>query len=52
MRTRLDRLHALLTLNHAIQVFIDPDGDNWNYYEIEINGLGATWDLLLARPYR
>lgn len=34
------------------QVFLDPDGDNLHYYEIEINGLGATWDLLLGRPYR
>lgn len=33
-------------------MFIDPDGDNWHYYEIEINGLGASWDLLLGRPYR
>lgn len=34
------------------QVFIDPDSDNWFYYEIEINGLGTSWDLLLGRPYR
>jgi hypothetical protein len=26
--------------------------DNHLYYEIEINGLGAVWDLLLAKPYR
>ena len=34
------------------QIFVDPDGDNHIYYEIEYNALGATWDLLLVRPYR
>jgi hypothetical protein len=33
-------------------VFIDPDGDTHNYYEQEINALGAEWDLMLNRPYR
>ena len=35
-----------------MQIFLDPDGDNHNYYEIEINALGTVWDLFLARPYR
>ena len=34
------------------EVFIDPDGDNHNYYEIEINALGTIWDLRLVKPYR
>lgn len=34
------------------EVFIDPDGDNHNYYEIEINALNTVWDLLLKKPYR
>ena len=34
------------------EVFIDPDGDNHLYYELEINALGTVWDLLLVRPYR
>jgi hypothetical protein len=33
-------------------VFIDPDGDNHEYYEFEINALNTTWDLYLPRPYR
>ena len=33
-------------------MFIDPDGDSWLYYELEVNARGHTWDLLLARPYR
>jgi len=35
-----------------IEVFIDPDGDTHNYYELEINALGTEWDLLMTQPYR
>lgn len=34
------------------EVFLDPDGDNHNYYEIEVNALGTIWDLRLVKPYR
>lgn len=34
------------------EVFIDPDGDNHDYYEIEINALNTEWDLRLPKPYR
>ncbi|HSG27918.1 MAG TPA: carbohydrate-binding family 9-like protein [Candidatus Krumholzibacterium sp.] len=34
------------------EVFIDPDGDTQEYYEIEINAFGTIRDLLLVRPYR
>ncbi len=34
------------------EVFIDPDGDNHNYFEYEINALGTDWDLRLPKPYR
>ncbi|HEY3412100.1 MAG TPA: carbohydrate-binding family 9-like protein [Armatimonadota bacterium] len=34
------------------EVFIDPDGDNHQYYEIEINALNTEWDLRLPKPYR
>jgi hypothetical protein len=34
------------------EVFIDPDGDGREYYEIEINVLGTVFDLFLHRPYR
>jgi hypothetical protein len=33
-------------------VFIDPNGDNHEYYELEINALNTTWDLLLPKPYK
>lgn len=38
--------------DNDFEVFIDPDGDNHLYYELEINALNTVWDLLLAKPYR
>jgi hypothetical protein len=34
------------------EVFLDPDGDNQNYCELELNARNTTWDLLLTKPYR
>jgi len=34
------------------EVFIDPDGDTHDYYELEVNALGTPWDLMLIKPYR
>ena len=34
------------------EVFLDPDGDNHSYFELEINALGTVWDLRLVKPYR
>jgi Carbohydrate family 9 binding domain-like len=38
--------------DNDFEVFIDPDGDNHEYYEFEINALNTSWDLLLPRPYK
>ena len=43
---------AVLFHDLDFEVFLDPDGDNHDYAELEINALGTTWDLLLNRPYR
>ena len=34
------------------EVFIDPDGDNHLYGELELNAKNTTWDLLLSKPYK
>jgi hypothetical protein len=34
------------------EVFLDPDGDNHLYGELELNALNTTWDLLLPKPYK
>lgn len=43
---------AVIFHNDDFEVFIDPDGDTHEYYELEINELGTVWDLLLGKPYR
>ena len=43
---------SVIFQDNDFEVFIDPDGDNHQYYEYEINALGTDWDLRLVRPYR
>ena len=43
---------ATIYLDDDFEIFIDPDGDTHQYVEIEINALGAVWDLFLVKPYR
>ncbi|HRP55773.1 carbohydrate-binding family 9-like protein [Agriterribacter sp.] len=38
--------------DNDFEVFIDPDGDTHDYFEIEINALNTIFDLFLSRPYR
>lgn len=38
--------------DNDFEVFIDPDGDNLAYAELEINTLNTVWDLFLPSPYR
>ncbi len=38
--------------DNDFEVFIDPDGDNHEYYEFEMNALNTGWDLFLPRPYK
>ena len=38
--------------DNCFELFIDPDGDTYNYCELEINALNTIWDLLLLKPYR
>ncbi|MEI6899631.1 MAG: sugar-binding protein [Bacteroidota bacterium] len=37
--------------DNDFELFLDPDGNGQNYYEIEVNAFGAIWDLLLTKPY-
>ncbi|PIE76599.1 carbohydrate-binding family 9-like protein [bacterium DOLJORAL78_65_58] len=39
-------------LDNDIEIFMDPDGSNHLYAELELNALNTAWDLLLIRPYR
>lgn len=33
------------------EVFVDCDGTNHNYKELEVNAINTVWNLLLDRPY-
>jgi hypothetical protein len=43
---------SVIFRDNDFEVFLDPDGDNQNYCELELNALNTTWDLLLTKPYR
>ena len=43
---------TVIFYDNDFEVFIDPDGDTHNYYELEVNAFGTPWDLLLVKPYR
>lgn len=43
--------NEVMFMDNNFEVFLDPDGDAKNYYELEINALGAVWQLSLDRPY-
>jgi hypothetical protein len=43
---------SIIYLDNDFEVFIDPDGNTHNYYELEINALNTVWDLFLVKPYR
>jgi hypothetical protein len=43
---------ARIYQDNAFEVFIDPDGDTHNYYEIEINASETVWDLIIIKPFR
>jgi hypothetical protein len=38
--------------DNDFEVFIDPDNNTHQYYEIEVNALNTIFDLFLAKPYR
>jgi hypothetical protein len=43
---------SIVFYDNDFELFLDPDGDNQNYVELEINALGTVWDLLMTKPYR
>lgn len=48
----LKKKDTVIFYNNDFEVFIDPDGDTHNYYELEINALNTNWDLFISKPYR
>ncbi|MBT7958727.1 MAG: carbohydrate-binding family 9-like protein [Akkermansiaceae bacterium] len=47
----ITKQNEIMFNDNDFEVFIDPDGDSKNYYELEINALGTIWELSLPKPY-
>ena len=43
---------AVIFHDPDFEVFLDPDGNNQLYAELELNAKNTTWDLLLTKPYK
>ncbi len=48
----LTRRDTVIFIDNDFEVFIDPNGDNHEYYEFEMNALNTVWDLFLPKPYK
>lgn len=48
----LTEKNSIIFHDNDFEIFIDPDGDNHNYYEFEINALATIWELTVPRPYK
>jgi predicted metalloprotease with PDZ domain len=48
----LTKHDSVIFEDNDFEIFIDPDGDNHEYFELEINSLNTEWDLFLKKPYR
>ena len=48
----LTRRDTTVYHDDAFEVYIDPDGDTHEYYELSVNAWGTVQDLLLLKPYR
>ncbi|WP_406698167.1 carbohydrate-binding family 9-like protein [Singulisphaera sp. Ch08] len=48
----LTKHDSVIFHDNDFEIFIDPDGDNQEYYELEINAINTEWDLFLKKAYR
>ncbi|MDN5200412.1 carbohydrate-binding family 9-like protein [Fulvivirgaceae bacterium BMA10] len=48
----LKKDESIIYHDNDFEVFIDPDGDTHQYYELEVNAYGTKWDLMLPKPYK
>ncbi|MBQ8445712.1 MAG: hypothetical protein IJX22_04940 [Opitutales bacterium] len=52
LQASLTEHDSVIYRENDFEVFLDPDGDGKNYFEIEVNALGTIFDLMLDKPYR
>ena len=49
---KLTQRDTIIYYDNDFEVFIDPDNDAHNYFEIEVNARNVLFDLILEKPYR
>jgi len=42
----------IIYFDNDFEIFLDPDNDGKNYFEMEFNALANVFDLLIEHPYR
>ena len=47
----LENRDDIVYRDNDFEVFVDPDGDTKDYYEIEVNARNTVMDLLMDKPY-
>lgn len=52
IKARLTQRDTIIYYDNDFEVFVDPDSDGHNYFEIETNARGVIFDLMLDKPYR
>lgn len=52
IRAVLTERDSIIYHDNDFEVFLDPDGDGKNYFEIELNAFNTIFDLMLDKPYR
>jgi hypothetical protein len=48
----LDQPDAIIYHDNDFEVFIDPNNDTHQYFEVEVNAYNTILDLFMSKPYR
>lgn len=48
----LKKQDAIIYYDNDFEVFIDPDNNTHQYFEIEVNAFNTIFDLFMPKPYR
>ncbi|UYQ92617.1 carbohydrate-binding family 9-like protein [Chitinophaga horti] len=52
LQASLHRRDTIIYQDNDFEIFIDPNGDTHQYFEIEVNAHNTIMDLFMAKPYR
>lgn len=52
IKALLTKRDTIIYYDNDFEVFLNPEGNGRNYFEIETNARGVVFDLMLDKPYR